>query len=88
MLSCFIESTPQIVHYSFLLYFYHRKWPNPVVIKELGHCRYTELHSEEWDPHRNHNDRQHVMPIITPGYPQQNTTANVSRMTLALIKEV
>lgn len=31
-----------------------------------------------WDPRTNSSDRYHQMPIITPAYPQQNSTFNVA----------
>lgn len=34
-----------------------------------------------WDPRSNMGDRYHQMPIITPAYPQQNSTFNVSAST-------
>ena len=39
-----------------------------------------------WDPRQNISDRFHLMPIITPAYPQQNSTFNVSRSTLEVMK--
>lgn len=35
----------------------------------------------------NVTDRDHLMPIITPAYPQQNTTCNVSPSTFTIITE-
>ena len=32
-------------------------------------------------------DRYHVMPIITPAYPQQNSTYNVSKSTCSVMVE-
>ena len=39
----------------------------------------------KWDPRINISDRYHFMPIITPAYPQQNTTFNVSSSTMKVI---
>ena len=36
---------------------------------------------------KDHIDRRHVMPIITPVFPAQNATANVSKSTLIVMKE-
>lgn len=38
-----------------------------------------------WDPRVNIADRYHLMPIITPAYPQQNSTFNVSTSTKRVI---
>jgi poly(A) polymerase len=40
-----------------------------------------------WDPRYNVSDRFHIMPIITPAYPQQNSTFNVSQSTLKVMQE-
>jgi len=35
----------------------------------------------------NVGDRSHIMPIITPAYPQQNSTFNVTLSTRTVIQE-
>ena len=45
----------------------------------------TELNFPVWDPRTNPSDRFHLMPIITPAYPQQNSTFNVTRSTLEVM---
>ncbi|XP_044024323.1 poly(A) polymerase type 3-like [Siniperca chuatsi] len=59
-------------------------WPIPILLKRVED-RYFNL--PVWDPRVNPSDRCHLMPIITPAYPQQNTTFNVSPSTLTIIME-
>lgn len=68
----------------FFLVFLKWQWPQPVLLKrpeEVG------LGYPVWDPRQNVSDRFHLMPIITPAYPQQNSTFNVSRSTLEVMKK-
>lgn len=70
----------------FFLVFLKWQWPQPVLLKRpeeagLGWDRLV------WDPRRNVSDRFHLMPIITPAYPQQNSTFNVSHSTLEVMKK-
>ncbi|KFV42218.1 Poly(A) polymerase gamma, partial [Tyto alba] len=60
------------------------EWPNPVFLKQPGE---SNLNLPVWDPRVNPSDRYHVMPIITPAYPQQNSTYNVSASTRAVMVE-
>lgn len=46
-----------------------------------------ELGLPVWDSRKNHDDRCHVMPIITPAYPYRNSTAHVTASTLEVMKE-
>mmetsp|Transcript_10080 Transcript_10080/g.31016 ORF Transcript_10080/g.31016 Transcript_10080/m.31016 type:complete len:624 (+) Transcript_10080:178-2049(+) len=59
------------------------KWPGPVLL-----CAIEDHHLGfvVWNPQTNIRDRDHLMPIITPAYPAQNSTYNVSRSTLRVMK--
>ncbi|GAB5573152.1 poly(A) polymerase alpha isoform X3 [Prionailurus iriomotensis] len=60
------------------------EWPNPVLLKQPEECN---LNLPVWDPRVNPSDRYHLMPIITPAYPQQNSTYNVSVSTRMVMVE-
>ncbi|NWT33509.1 PAPOA polymerase, partial [Cardinalis cardinalis] len=64
--------------------FLNREWPNPVLLKQPEECN---LNLPVWDPRVNPSDRYHLMPIITPAYPQQNSTYNVSVSTRMVMVE-
>ncbi|AWO95712.1 putative poly(A) polymerase type 3-like [Scophthalmus maximus] len=59
-------------------------WPIPIRLREVEDCHYN---LPFWDPRFSLSDRNHPMPIITPVYPQQNTSFNVSPSTQAIISE-
>lgn len=70
-------SASTLVH-KFFLVFSKWEWPNPVLLKQPEDCN---LNLPVWDPRVTPSDRYHLMPIITPAYPQQNSTYNVSVST-------
>ncbi|XP_066907468.1 poly(A) polymerase alpha-B [Halyomorpha halys] len=72
-----------LVH-TFFLVFSKWKWPSPVLLQEP---KQVNLGFPVWDPRVNVSDRYHLMPIITPVYPQQNSTFNVSASTRTIIQE-
>uniref|UniRef100_A0A4W6DAL5 Poly(A) polymerase n=1 Tax=Lates calcarifer TaxID=8187 RepID=A0A4W6DAL5_LATCA len=59
-------------------------WPIPVRLRIVEDYYYN---LPFWDPRINLSDRCHIMPIITPAYPQQNTSFNVTPSTLTIITE-
>ncbi|KAM7141859.1 LOW QUALITY PROTEIN: poly(A) polymerase type 3-like [Molossus nigricans] len=72
-----------LVH-NFFLAFSKWEWPNPVLLKQPEECN---LNLPIWNPRVNPSDRYHLMPIITPAYPQQNSTNNVSVSTWMVMVE-
>ncbi|XP_026134194.1 poly(A) polymerase gamma isoform X1 [Carassius auratus] len=72
-----------LVH-KFFLVFSKWEWPNPVLLKQPED---SNLNLPVWDPRVNPSDRYHLMPIITPAYPQQNSTYNVSTSTRSIMSE-
>ncbi|XP_045150046.1 poly(A) polymerase gamma isoform X2 [Echinops telfairi] len=72
-----------LVH-KFFLVFSKWEWPNPVLLKQPED---GNLNLPIWDPRVHLSDRYHLMPIITPVYPQQNSTFNVSTSTRTIMVE-
>uniref|UniRef100_A0A8R1TWJ0 polynucleotide adenylyltransferase n=1 Tax=Onchocerca volvulus TaxID=6282 RepID=A0A8R1TWJ0_ONCVO len=77
----------RLVQKFFLLYT-KWEWPHPVVLKEteVSHARdMPSLQELVWDPRSRSGDRFHLMPIVTPAFPQQNSTFNVTKSSLKII---
>ena len=77
------NAAPNILLQKFFLVFLKWQWPQPVLLKKPEDFG---LGFPVWDPRYNVADRFHVMPIITPAYPQQNSTFNVSNSTLKVMQ--
>ncbi|XP_045507790.1 poly(A) polymerase type 3 isoform X1 [Colias croceus] len=78
------NALPATLVHKFFLVFSQWKWPQPVLLKQPDS---VNLGFPVWDPRVNMSDRFHLMPIITPAYPQQNSTFNVSASTRTVIME-
>merc|ERR1719384_1489342 len=77
------NAAPNILLQKFFLVFLKWQWPQPVLLKKPEDFG---LGFQVWDPRYNVADRFHVMPILTPAYPQQNSTFNVSNSTLKVMQ--
>ena len=77
-------SASTIVH-KFFLVFSSWEWPAPVLLKPME--KSDNLNFQVWDPRINFQDRFHLMPIITPAYPQQNSTYNVTVSSRTIMQE-
>ncbi|KAJ3606121.1 hypothetical protein NHX12_025642 [Muraenolepis orangiensis] len=78
------NATASTLVHKFFLVFSKWEWPNPVLLKQPEDFN---LNLPVWDPRVTPSDRYHLMPIITPAYPQQNSTYNVSVSTRAVMVE-
>ena len=59
-------------------------WPKPSFLRD-NREDVAPLGFPVWDPRLNVGDKFHLMPIITPSYPQQNSTFNVTHSTRTII---
>ncbi|XP_021947220.1 poly(A) polymerase type 3 isoform X2 [Folsomia candida] len=75
------NATASTVVQKFFLVFSQWKWPHPVLLKPMEPASSNALGFPVWDPRVTVSDRYHLMPIITPAYPQQNSTFNTSEST-------
>ncbi|KAE9550000.1 hypothetical protein FO519_006785 [Halicephalobus sp. NKZ332] len=60
------------------------EWPHPVFLKDNDSSQRPDIQTLNelvWDPRSRVADRYHLMPIITPAYPEQNSTFNVTKST-------
>ena len=83
-------ATPAIIIEKFFLVFGTWEWPHPVFLKDSDtqttqRADIQALNDLVWDPRNRVQDRYHLMPIITPAYPEQNSTFNVTKSTRQII---
>ena len=60
------------------------EWPNPIMLRVFED---NALKMQVWDARLNEQDAMHKMPIITPAFPEQNTTYNVRKSTLSVMQD-
>ncbi|XP_061164398.1 poly(A) polymerase beta-like [Saccostrea echinata] len=81
------NAAPATLLHKFFMIIHKWEWPQPVLLKPLQHENKYNLQFPVWDPRVNTSDRFHLMPIITPAYPQQNSTFNVTLSTRSIMTE-
>ncbi|GMT11624.1 hypothetical protein PFISCL1PPCAC_2921, partial [Pristionchus fissidentatus] len=72
----------------FFMVFSSWEWPHPVLLKDIDSSPRPDisgLHDLVWDPRTRSTDRYHLMPIITPAFPEQNSTFNVTTSTRTIL---
>ncbi|EGT55592.1 hypothetical protein CAEBREN_22785 [Caenorhabditis brenneri] len=81
-------SPSKLVHRMFFI-FSTWTWPHPVLLKFAAKDRndIPALCKLVWDPEKKSSDKFHLMPIITPAFPEQNSTHNVTRSSSQIIKD-
>ncbi len=68
----------------FFYCFAHWQWPQPLLLHPL---QKDTLKLKSWNPQTNIGDFHHIMPIITPIYPEHNCAFNVSQSTKSVLTE-
>ncbi|KAK6018674.1 Poly(A) polymerase central domain protein, partial [Ostertagia ostertagi] len=82
------NASPSKLLLKFFLVFVTWEWPLPVVLKDMDTtCRpdIGNLQDLVWDPRIRGSDRFHLMPILTPAFPEQNSTFNVTNSTRSIM---
>ncbi|GFY67889.1 poly(A) polymerase gamma [Trichonephila inaurata madagascariensis] len=77
------NATASTLVHKFFLVFSLWKWPVPVSLKKQVE---NTLNLQVWDPRVNVGDKFHLMPIITPAYPQKNSAYNVTLSTRTILE--
>ncbi|EGC37259.1 hypothetical protein DICPUDRAFT_150175 [Dictyostelium purpureum] len=75
------NSAPSTIINRFFKVYENWKWPAPVLLTHL--VEGGALAAKVWNAKR---DKAHLMPILTPAYPMMNSTYNVSKSTMQLLK--
>jgi len=75
-------ASPSVILQKFFFVFSKWQWPQPVIIKEIDDA---QLNFPIWNPLTSQVDKFDLMPIITPAYPQYNSTTVVFTSTRALM---
>ena len=79
------NATPSVLVQKFFYVASKWEWPKPIMLKKLTESN-IDVGLQNWDPRKNSSDCLHLMPIITPCFPHQNSTYNVNKTTREIMK--
>ncbi|KJH46291.1 Poly(A) polymerase central domain protein [Dictyocaulus viviparus] len=82
------NASPSKLLLKFFLVFVTWEWPLPVVLKDMDTTTRPDIGALQdlvWDPRIRGSDRFHLMPILTPAFPEQNSTFNVTNSTRSIM---
>ncbi|KAE9551057.1 hypothetical protein FO519_005724 [Halicephalobus sp. NKZ332] len=82
------NACPAVIVEKFFLIFSTWQWPHPVFLKDNDSSQRPDIQTLNdlvWDPRNRVTDRYHLMPIITPAFPEQNSTFNVTKSTRTIM---
>lgn len=79
------HATPSVLVQKFFFVASGWEWPKPIMLKKLTESN-IDVGLQNWDPRKNPSDCLHLMPIITPCFPHQNSTYNVNKTTRDIMK--
>ncbi|VDL73873.1 unnamed protein product [Nippostrongylus brasiliensis] len=82
------NASPSKLLLKFFLVFVTWEWPLPVVLKDMDTSSRPDIGNLQelvWDPRIRGSDRFHLMPILTPAFPEQNSTFNVTNSTRSIM---
>jgi poly(A) polymerase len=81
------KALPSKLLYYFFVVYSQWKWPQPLGLTPIN-IGPDDISLPVWGTGNTEtSDRRHLMPIITPVFPAQNATANVSKSTLKVMTE-
>jgi hypothetical protein len=63
------------------------EWPTPVQLCQYRNADSASFAVRAWDPLTSRADRAHVMPVLTPVRPVQNTSTSVTRSTREVLRQ-
>jgi len=63
------------------------KWPEPVELCHYRNNPMLDFAVRPWDPTISKHDAQHVMPVLTPVRPVQNTSTSVTKSTREVLRQ-
>jgi poly(A) polymerase len=85
----FPNASPSMLLCRFFRIYNQWKWPAPIFLRDIKHDDEDLPQGpayQVWNPKINPRDQSHLMPIITPAFPEMNSSYNVGEAQLRALK--